>query len=200
MYHQPTRAFAAMQQFRAHVGCANVLRVPHDARCVFYCFIHRYIPTEQLRYQYPQPEGVYHDSGSVTALQDEKAATARELLLKSVHLELGRLVLSDRVQEVQFDKSQDTPSGNSTREAPGLLDDLYTLLRASRTPAVGEMLQETIRFVRRAGVRPEAVAKLEGMGESLVTLTDRMATDVPDQGQWPQRVSTMKQISEDLKR
>lgn len=125
------------------------------------------------------------------ALQDEKAATARELLLKSVHLQLGRLVLTD---------SQHTPSDNSTREAPMLLDDLYTLLRASRTPAVGEMLQETISFVRRAEVGPEAVAKLEEMGESLVTLTDWMATGVADEGQWPQRVSRMKQISEDLKR
>ena len=158
-----------------------------------YCFVHRYIPTEQLRYQYPQPEGFYHDNGSVMALQDEKAATARELLLKSVHLQLGRLVFTD---------SQNTPSGNSTREAPRLLDDLYTLLRASRTPAVGEMLQETIRFVRRAGLGPKAVAKLEEMGESLVTFTDWMATGVmgTDQGQWPQRASTMQQISQDLKR
>ena len=174
--------------------------VPNGARCM-YCITHRYIPTEQLRYQYPQPQGFYHDSGSLMDLEDERAATARELLLKSVRLELGRLVLADRVAEVPLQKScEDVAGHNSNREDPGLLDDLYALLRASRTPAVGEMLQETIRFVRRAGVRPEAVAKLEEMGERLVTLTDWMATGVADQGQWPQRVSTMKQISEDLKR
>ena len=157
----------------------------------FHCFVHRYIPTEQLRYQYPKPEGFYHDSGTVMALQDEKAATARELLLKSVQLQLGRLVLTD---------NQYTVSGSSTREAPRLLDDLYTLLRASRTPAVGAMLQETIRYVRRVGVGPEAVAKLEEISESLVTLTDWMARGVADQGQWPQRISTMKHIAHDLKR
>lgn len=153
--------------------------------------MHRYIPTEQLRYQYPQKEGFYHESDSLEALSDERAATARELLLKSVHLELSRLVLAGT--------SDGTPAagGDSTRENPGILGDLYTLLRASTTPAVGEMLQETIGFVRHAGIAAETVEKLEDMRESLVALTV-LAADVAADDQWVKGAATTKQVSSNL--
>ena len=164
----------------------------------WYWFVHRYIPTEQLRYQYPQPEGFYHARDSLAALNDEKAAIARELLLRSVQLELSRLVLGSSADMPQSKHSADTVDC-SAQENTRLLDDLYTLVRASRTPAVAEMLLETITFVRRAGVVAETVGKLEEMRESLLALTV-LAADTEDHGQWLQGASTMKQVSRDLER
>jgi hypothetical protein len=87
---------------------------------------------------------------------------------------------------------------DSTHENPGLLDDLYTLLRASRTPAAGEILQETISFVRHAGMSAENIDKLEEMRESIVALTV-LAADVADHdGQRIKGAAATKQLARDL--
>eukprot|EP01046_Picozoa_sp_COSAG06_P098087 COSAG06_NODE_44182_length_365_cov_1.421053_1_plen_108_part_01 len=108
-----------------------------------------------MRYQYPQPEGVYYAPGSIEALADEQAATARELLQKSVQLELSRLAVDDG-----------SAGGQTAYGKAELIEDLYTLLDASTTPAVGEVLQETISFVHRAGVSAEAIGRLEDVHDS----------------------------------
>ena len=49
----------------------------------------RYIPAEQLRYQYPEAAGVYHDPDSEEARTDAVAAAGRAAVLDSVQLQLS---------------------------------------------------------------------------------------------------------------
>ena len=102
----------------------------------------RYIPAEQLRYQYPELDNVYHDADSEEARADALAANGRAAVMDAVHVQLSKAKIANGYTD-------------------SFLDDMYVLLGASRDVRVGEVLQQTISYLNgRVGVSSTVVEAL----------------------------------------